>query len=227
MYSEHGNAMALSTNNVWKEEAELAAKQLLDNDTHNYIKRESGITMVTPAMSYFLHKGLCNYGYVDESFEMFRSRFDKMLQPEYNGTLWEEWWLDGTGRSGKFQGGRTRSDAQTESAFAPALFAEFLLGIKVTKPGMEELEVTRYESSIENIEGNIPTPHGNVYVEWNIKEDIGELKLGIPPGISIHINPKDLNVSEEGILVNGEKWENVLDSASPIKLTAGDYKITF
>ena len=227
MYSEHGNAMALSTNNVWTEEAALAAKKLLENDTHNYIKRESGITMVTPAMSYFLHKGLCNYSFIDESFEMFRSRFDKMLQPEYNGTLWEEWWLQGTGRSGKFQGGRTRSDAQTESAFAPALFAEFLLGVKVTKPGMKELEITRHESSIENIEGNIPTPHGNVYVEWNIKEDIGELKLGIPSGISIHINPKDLNISEEGILVNGEKWENVLDSASTIKLTAGDYKITF
>lgn len=227
MYSEHGNAMALSTNNVWKEEASLVAKKLSVNDKHDYIKRESGITMVTPAMSYFLHKGLCNYGYVDESFELFRNRFDKMLQPEYNGTLWEEWWLHGTGRSGKFQGGRTRSDAQTESAFSPALFAEFLLGIKVTKPGMKELEVTRYESNIENIEGNIPTPHGNVYVEWNIKEDIGELKLDIPSGISININPKNFNISKEGILVNGEKWENVLDSASLIKLTAGSYKITF
>jgi len=138
MYSEQGNAMALSTNNVWKEEAELAVKQLLDNNKHNYIKRESGITLVTSAMSYFLHKGLCNFGFIDESFELFRSRFDKMLQPEYNGTLWEEWWLDGTGRSGKFQGERTRSDARTESAFAPALFAEFLLGVKVTKPGMKE-----------------------------------------------------------------------------------------
>jgi hypothetical protein len=227
MYSEQGNAMALSTNNVWTEEAELAAKQLLVNDKHNYIKRESGITMVTPAMSYFLHKGLCNYGFIDESFELFRNRFDKMLQPEYNGTLWEEWWLDGTGRSGKFQGGRTRSDAQTESAFAPALFAEFLFGIKVTKPGMKELEITRYETNIANIEGSIPTPYGNVNVEWNIHEDNGELELNIPSGITINLNPQNLNISNEGIAVNGEKREENPDAAVPIKLTAGAYKITF
>jgi len=227
MYSEQGNAMALSTNNVWTEEAELAAKQLLVNDKHNYIKRESGITMVTPAMSYFLHKGLCNYGFIDESFELFRNRFDKMLQPEYNGTLWEEWWLDGTGRSGKFQGGRTRSDAQTESAFAPALFAEFLIGIKVTKPGMKELEITRYKSKIKNLKGSIPTPYGNVNVEWNIYENNGELKLNIPSGITIKVNPKNLNISNEGIAVNGEKREENQDAAALIKLTTGAYKITF
>ncbi|MCK5467081.1 MAG: alpha-L-rhamnosidase N-terminal domain-containing protein, partial [Cyclobacteriaceae bacterium] len=135
LFSEHANAMALAMNVATSSQANLIAEQLLTQDQHNYIKGASGITMVTPAMSYFLHKGLCAYGYVDKSFRIFRERFDKMLQPDTNGTLWEEWWLDAIGRTGKLQKGRTRSDAQTESVFPPALFAKYLLGINPTQPG--------------------------------------------------------------------------------------------
>ena len=154
-FSEHAQAMSLAMNLATQEQAKLVAQELLKGDNHNFINRESGITMVTPAMSYFLHKGLCNYGYINESMEMFRNRFDKMLNSNTNGTLWEEWWLDGTGRSGKFQGGRTRSDAQTESAFSPDLFAEFVLGLKVVKPGMKEIEISRTKKTIKQLEGII------------------------------------------------------------------------
>ncbi len=37
------------------------------------------MTIITPAMSYFLHKGLCVFGYVNDSFELFKLRSDKIL----------------------------------------------------------------------------------------------------------------------------------------------------
>ena len=121
-FSEGANAMSLSCGVATEEQASAIAEKLMMSGELNYITNVAGMTMVTPAMSYFLHKGLCEYGYVEESFELLRSRFDKMLKPEHNGTLWEEWWIKGTGRSGKFNSTKTRSDAQTESAFPPALF---------------------------------------------------------------------------------------------------------
>jgi alpha-L-rhamnosidase len=211
MFSEHANAMVLGMKAATPEQAKLIAEQLLANDKHDYMKRESGITMVTPVLSYFLHKGLCNYGFVDESFELFRRRFDMMLDENTNQTLWEEWWLDGTGRTGTFQGGRTRSDAQTESAFPPALFAEYLLGVEFTKPGMTEVRIKRTKSLLENIKGSIPTPQGNLLVEWNLNENNSELDLYIPDEIMVKLNLESLEIPKGKLVkLNG----NVLDSSS-------------
>lgn len=227
-FSEHAQAMALAMNVATPDQAKLVAQELLKNDNHNFIKRESGITMVTPAMSYFLHKGLCNYGYIDESLEMFRNRFDKMLNPGANGTLWEEWFLDGTGRSGKFQGGRTRSDAQTESAFAPALFAEYLLGIQPVKPGMKEIEIKRTKSAIKNLESEIPTPEGMLKVKWNLDNSDGILELDIPGDIKVKIDPGSLaGINQNQILLDGKAVSIDKNSNSFVTLSNGSHKIKF
>lgn len=228
MYSEHGNAMALATGGASVEQAKLVANQLLADDNHDYMKRENGMTMVTPAMSYFLHKGLCNYGYIDESFQLFRKRFDMMLDKNTNQTLWEEWWLDGTGRSGKFVGGRTRSDAQTESAFPPALFAEYLLGVQPVKPGMKEIEIKHTNSTIKNLESKIPTPEGIVKVNWNLDNSEGLLELDIPGDIKVKIDLSSLTgTNQNQILLDGKAVSVDIISNPFITLSKGNHKIKF
>ncbi|MCD6354220.1 MAG: family 78 glycoside hydrolase catalytic domain [Prolixibacteraceae bacterium] len=228
MFSEHANAMALALNVATPQQAGKIAKQLLVNDNNNYIKRVSGVTMVTPAMSYFLHKGLCEYGFVDESFELFRRRFNKMLEPSTNQTLWEEWWLDGTGRTGKFQGGRTRSDAQTESAFPPALFAEYLLGVKPIRPGMKEMTLSRTHSALKNIEGEIPTPEGILGVKWNVNKNSGDLQLDIPGEMVVKLDLKSLNL-QAGKQINIDGNRKIVSENDELFLTlsAGKHKVEF
>ncbi|MCG8309051.1 MAG: family 78 glycoside hydrolase catalytic domain [Cytophagales bacterium] len=208
MFSEHANAMALALNVATDDQAESIVKQLIHGGEHNYIKRESGITMVTPAMSYFLHKGLCEYGYIAESFDLFRSRFDKMLASGTNGTLWEEWWLDATGRSGKLQKGRTRSDAQTESAFPPALFAEYLLGVAPETPGMEEMVISYRDSGLNHIEGVVPTPEGKLRVKWNTKHGGMALEVDVPGNMKVKVDLKTLGLKPgDKIQINGKpRW---------------------
>ncbi len=205
-FSEHANAMALALGIATAEQADQIADQLLVNDHHNFIKRASGTTVVTPAMSYFLHKGLCDYGYVRESLQMFRDRFDQMLTPESNGTLWEEWWLNGTGRSGEFKGGRTRSDAQTESAFPPDLFATYLLGIEPVQPGLKEVRIHRIESGVREIRGLVPTLEGDLIVEWKKEPDgSGSLLLDVPGDMVVKIDREmvglSMDTSEENIVI--------------------------
>jgi hypothetical protein len=188
-------------------------KHLLKDDNNNLIKRPNGMTVVSPAMSYYLHKGIANYGFIDESFALLNQRFSPMLAPQYNGTLWEEWWLNGTGRSGKFvDNGRTRSDAQTESAFAPALFAEYILGVRPIEFGMKTLLIKRMPHSIKDISGLVPTPFGLVKVEWqNNANNHGKLKVDIPKNIELVI---DLS------MMNGKQGELK-------KLTAGQHTVNF
>ena len=228
-FSEHANAMALALNVATREQAESVAGQLLAADEHNFIKRANGMTIVTPAMSYFLHKGLCHYGYVDESFQMFRQRFEHMLAPNTNGTLWEEWWLDGTGRSGKFQGGRTRSDAQTESAFPPALFGEYLLGVHPVKPGWKEVEIYQPESDIQQIEAIIPSAEGELQVKWYLDQNFGgSLALEIPGEMRVKINIASLRRdAKQNILVNGRKVRTGKKSDSFITLSRGKHVLSF
>lgn len=228
LFSEHGNAMALATGSATPEQAKLVAEQILADDKHDYMKRESGITMVTPAMSYFLHKGLCNYGFINESFELFRRRFDMMLGKNTNRTLWEEWWLDGTGRTGKLQKGRTRSDAQTESAFPPALFAEYLLGIEITKPGMKEVLIKKTVSSLKNIESSIPTPQGNLKLKWTSTKNSRKLELEVPDGVVVRIDLKSLKITMENqIKLNDKTLDSKLLMENELELSKGIYAVEF
>lgn len=228
MFSEHSNGIALALNIATPEQANKIVNKLLLKDKHNFIKRASGIVMVTPAMSYFLHKGLCEYGFVDESFKMFRDRFNHMLGPQTNGTLWEEWWLKGTGRTGKFDSRKTRSDAQTESAFAPMLFAEYLLGIKPTKPGMKELLV-RKPHELHSIEARFPSPEGPAFVKWiKGKPGSNKLVLEIPGEMIVKIPIETLDISGgRSILVNGKSIELDPEDSSNLILTNGVHTIQF
>lgn len=224
---EHGNAMALAMNIATPEQAKLVAQQLLANDELTYVKRASGMTVVTPAMSYFLHKGLANYGYVDESLGLFRRRFNKMLLPNTNQTLFEEWWLDKTGRSGKVKP-TSRSDAQTESCFPPALFGEFLLGVKPTQPGMKEVEIYRTSSSLTHIEGQVPSPYGLLAVNWVFEKTGGELKIDIPKGMQVKLHLNSLKTDDQHLIrINNRTVSATEKNQSYARLDSGKYVIEF
>lgn len=227
-FGEHANAMALALKIATPKQAEAVAKQLLAQDELNYVKRANGMIMVTPAMSYFLHKGLCNYGFIDESLALFRRRFDKMLDPSTNQTLFEEWWLDKTGRSGVVRG-HSRSDAQTESCFPPALFGEFLLGLQAVQPGMKKIRIRPTSTAIADINGQIPTPHGILSVQW--QKEAGKsrrLTLDIPGNLEVVLDLEGLSSKEKKrIQLNDKQLSRKHQKANRLSLSTGAYRIQF
>ncbi len=229
LFSEHANAVALAMDVATPAQAEAIARQLLARDEHDFIRRASGMTMVTPAMSYYLHAGLARHGYVAESFGLLQERFSRMLEPATNGTLWEEWWLDGTGRTGRLVKKMTRSDAQTESAFPPALFVEFLLGIRPTQPGLKEVLLSRSKSGLRNIRGTIPSPEGILALQWQLNEQSGgELHVKVPGAMRVKLDIQSLDIpSGHPLLVNGKKWSLAKENTAYLMLSKGDHRIKF
>lgn len=219
--SEHANAMALALNIATSEQGAKIAKKTLEKDNNDFAIRASGMTMVTPAMSYYLHKGLCEYGYIKESFELFNERFEHMLAEETNQTLWEEWWLAGTGRTGGFIPGKTRSDAQTESAFPPALFAEYLFGLKPVVPGLKKWTLQYIDSGINHLNGTIPVGEKFLRVKW-VCEKTKNLMIEVPVGVSIDLDINSLSPHGH-ILVN----QKSIISRGVLNLTEGKYDIKF
>jgi hypothetical protein len=228
MFSEQSNALALLQQVASRQQAAEIAQQLLVNDQHDFVQRESGMTMVTPAVSYALHAGLARYGYVEQSLSKFRQRFDRMLTPTSNGTLWEEWWLDGTGRSGKFRKGKTRSDAQTESAFPPALFGEFLLGVRPTEPGLKQVQLSRPRSGLSRLEGTVPSPLGPLYVRWAISDSGGgQLHLTIPEAMQVQVDTSTLDMKRGSSLIVGDREISSTEIPPRLHLSNGSHKIQF
>jgi len=229
MFSEQANAMALAMDVATREQAAAMAEQLITRDQHDFIRRASGMIMVTPAMSYFLHAGLCRYGYVEDSLRMFRERFDHMTRTDSNRTFWEEWWLDGTGRNGVLARMRTRSDAQTESAFAPMLFAEYVLGIRPTQPGLSEVTLFRSQSGLSQIEGAFPSPEGTLVVRWNLNGNGGgELDLKVPGSMRLKLDLASLvGAGERQVSVNGRWLSKRSLAAQFIELGQGSHHVQF
>lgn len=227
-FSEHGNAMALAYNIATPKQGDIIARKLLEKDNHNYIKRENGLTMVTPAMSYFLHKGIANYGHEEASLNMLYDRFKKMLDTNTNQTLWEEWWRDGTGRNGKFFK-RTRSDAQTESAFHPSLFADLVLGITITKPGFKEVLIKSPNVSISNNASSIiPTPQGDFYISWILSKKNKELHMKVPRDMSVKLHTESFkNHPIKTVFKNSKATQFHGNANGYIILSSGDFLIQF
>ncbi|MBX2874028.1 MAG: family 78 glycoside hydrolase catalytic domain [Saprospiraceae bacterium] len=225
---EHANAMALGLKIATTAQAKAVAEQLLVADELNYVKRANGMIMVTPAMSYFLHKGLCNYGYIDESLALFRRRFDKMLDPSTNQTLFEEWWLDRTGRSGQVRP-HSRSDAQTESCFPPALFGEFLLGVRPMAPGMTKVEVHYPNTQLHSLQGKVPSPHGTLTVHWeSTSTQERQLSLEVPSGMELLVNLGSFPLERlKRMRINGRPLSRKERKKDALTLAAGDYRLQF
>ncbi len=189
-FSEHGNALALALQIATPAQAQAVAAQLGNKERHDFVRRASGLVMVTPALSHYVLAGLCEAGQADAAWDLAHARFAHMLASGTNGTLWEEWWLNGSGRSGTFRPiASGRSDAQTESAFFPGLFSRYILGIEPTQPGLRDV-VLRYHPSSRLLQrsGAIPTPAGLLEVAWTVSSTQFAVTVQVPPETTLRID---------------------------------------
>ena len=184
--------------------------------------------MVTPAKSHFLHAGLCEAGCAEQSWDLLRSRFAHMLAASSHGTLWEEWWLDRTGRSGtvrRFASGR--SDAQTESAFFPGLFARYILGIEPAEPGLREVVLRYYPCrQLPRRHGAVPTPSGLLGVTWGITPSAIEISLQVPTNVALRVDLASLGVaSPDDLLLDDKPVPPQLLKGGVLLVSAGDHTV--
>ena len=90
---------------------------------------------------------------------------------------------------------------------------------------MKEIVITKPNFSFKNIEGEFPTPHGLVSVNWEIKNK-SILNIKVPKGIIAKIDIESLN-NNKTIKLN-HKTLNVNEIRDGLlELINGDYQINF
>jgi len=127
-----------------------------------------GIVRVgSPFFMYFVLHTLFENGYSELALRSIKREWGDMLDSGVN-TCTEtfnsktEW--------------KTRSVAHAWSA-SPAIFlVKELLGVKPTKPGFAEFEIAPCASDVDFAKGSVPTPYGEIYVEWH-KDENGKMNI--------------------------------------------------
>lgn len=97
-------------------------------------------------------------------------------------TTWETW-------EGHGPDGRARASHNHYAFGSVGLFLrEYVLGIRPGEPGYRRVVVRPMPGGgLTWAEGSVQTPHGTVWVRWEVAASSGHLKVVIPPGTTGHI----------------------------------------
>ena len=159
-YSEHTTLWAILSDAVTGDEASRLMERTLASD----------VSRCTFSMNYFMFRALeksgC-YKYADRVLDGWR----KML--DMHCTTWCENPDD------------PRSECHGWSSAPAYELSAVILGVKPASPGFETVTIEPYTETLDYAEGEVPTPHGTIYVKW--RKENGKVKLDytLPEGVRL------------------------------------------
>lgn len=125
----------------------------------------------SPFFLYFTLKALYKLGYHDLATSVIRRDWGDMYDDGFTTCVETFRGTDG-------EWGRSVAHAWSAS---PAIFLMTeVLGIKPMKPGYTEFAVEPHPAGLTHASGAVPTPYGNIYVEWTCQEGKLDIKCQAP-----------------------------------------------
>lgn len=161
-FSQHANSLAILTGLVEGEEARDVAETMLTDTT---------LAPASIYFKYYLHLALTEAGLGDDYLEwldIWRKNIDLGL------TTWAE----------ISQVETARSDSHAWGSSPNIEFFRIILGIKSDGPYFSEVKIEPNFGDIEEIGGEIPHPDGNIFVDYNNKEDGLIAEINLPENIT-------------------------------------------
>ncbi|MEA2068089.1 MAG: alpha-L-rhamnosidase C-terminal domain-containing protein, partial [Verrucomicrobiota bacterium] len=161
--SQYGNAWAIHSGVASPEKAARAVEAIFEN---------SGLDPASFFGIYFIIRALEDCGQYH--------RFPKLLD------RWQEM-IDGGFSTWAEDITYWRSLCHAWSAFPTIEFLRGVLGVKPGKPGFAEILIQPQPLDLKFAYGSVPTPHGNVSVDWKIEDSIFSIDATAPTGIPTRI----------------------------------------
>ena len=128
---------------------------------------QKSIQKFTEAQPFFMTvvlRALDRAGRFDLALRLIRERWGKRMVAKGATSTYEEWYQNGSWRSGEFSGFlRTHSHAWSG---CPAEFLiKNLIGLEIVEPGCKKVRLQPQETPFD-YEATFPTPHGPILVKW-------------------------------------------------------------
>lgn len=159
-YSEHTTLWAILSDAFTGDEAHALMERTLDAD----------VSRCTFSMNYFMFRALEKSGWYDRADKLLDG-WRKML--DMHCTTWCE------------NPDSPRSECHGWSSAPAYELSAVILGVKPASPGYDTVTINPYTKTLDFAEGEVPTPHGKIYVKW--RKDGGDVKLqySLPKGVKL------------------------------------------
>lgn len=129
----------------------------------------------SPFALFYIMEALAKEGQYDEIVAAVRERWGEMIKKGAT-TFWEvfpgfekEWW--------------TRSHCHAWSAAPVYFLTRYQLGVWSEEAGYRKVRIAPVPCGLTWAEGRVPTPHGEIEVMWEQKEERFEMKVKLPAGV--------------------------------------------
>ena len=173
--------------NAWAIEFDVAEPEKFSSIIQSVFDSEKEVVRAgSPYFSFYLLSAFVKSGLYEKAFAYIRTHWKKML--DWGATTWWEMWQP------------TASFCHGWSAAPTYFLSAEILGVKPAKPGWEEVLIHPHSTDLQWAKGVVPTPIGNVSVEWKSEETF-EMTIEIPTRARIAIPIRKSGL----IMVNGEK----------------------
>ena len=159
-YSEHTTLWAILSDAFTGDEAHALMERTLEAD----------VSRCTFSMNYFMFRALEKSGRYDRADKLLDG-WRKML--DMHCTTWCE------------NPDSPRSECHGWSSAPAYELSAVILGVKPASPGYDTVTINPYTKTLDFAEGEVPTPHGKIYVKW--RKDGGDVKLqySLPKGVKL------------------------------------------
>jgi hypothetical protein len=171
--SEHANFAAIN----WQLCDENIADQIV-----SALYEEKSISDYTEAQPFFMSivlKALDRMGRFDLAIRLIRERWGKRMVNKGATSVYEEWYQNGSWRSGRFTG-FLRTHSHAWSAYPAEFLIKHLMGLEITEPGCKQVKVKPKKTPFD-YEAKYPTPYGVIAV----KQKAGNIEINSPDEIEI------------------------------------------
>ncbi|MCX7174662.1 MAG: family 78 glycoside hydrolase catalytic domain [Proteobacteria bacterium] len=136
---------------------------------------ETQVVLAQAFHSHFLHAALRRSGNIDQIVNNLRTRWGEMLV-DGESTFRETWQLD-----------PVTSKCHAWSATPTFDLSTDILGVTPIAEGFRRLRIVPHIAGLQWARGRYPTPHGEVLVHWQRREDDVWLQVNLPAGCEAEV----------------------------------------
>ena len=134
----------------------------------------------SPFMEKYVGEALFVMGYDDFAIQRTRERFEAMVNYPGCTTLWEGW---GIGKAG-FGGGSVN---HAWSGGTLTLLSQYVAGIRPTKPGFKEFQISPRMGDLTSAQVTVDTPYGLIKADLMRKGNKVRITLMVPEGTTAFV----------------------------------------
>ncbi len=193
-FTEQSNSLAIVAGIATPGQQQEIVKEFIENKSARMVPAVLFMHYVTEA--------LFMTGHGEQALSLLKDRYRHMKTEGFE-TLWEEWALTTSKRSGEFKPESARTCSQAEQTFLSYSLTRWLAGIQPVKPGMAEVILSYNLWGLSEVKSNMPSPQGIISVIWKETKKGACLEADIPKGIHALVDLNSPKLKKKMILLDG------------------------